>query len=63
MPDFANLPPVLAGPILRRVELASVSVWVAVAEARMVELGMWTDPVVTTSGSAFFATRPLPQLP
>jgi hypothetical protein len=40
MPDFGKLL-VLAGPLLRRVEPASVSVWVALSEAGVVELGLW----------------------
>jgi hypothetical protein len=54
MPDFNNLPLVLAGPIVRRVEPQLASVWVALSQARTVELGLWTGPIVATSGSGFF---------
>lgn len=54
MPDFNNLPLVLAGPILRRVEPALVSVWVALSQARTVELGLWNGAVTADSASGFF---------
>ena len=50
MPDFNNLPLILAGPIVRRVEPTLVSVWVALAEARTVELGIW--PGITNAGTS-----------
>ncbi len=51
MPDFANLPLILAGPIVRRVEPTSVSVWVALSKQAQVELGLWTGLVVASSSS------------
>jgi hypothetical protein len=36
-----DLPLVLAGPIVRRVEPSMASVWVALSEPRSVELGIW----------------------
>jgi hypothetical protein len=52
MPDFANLPLILAGPILRRVEPTSVSAWVALSQDRVVRLSLWTgDRVVPTVGT------------
>lgn len=56
MPDFNNLPLILAGPLVRRVEPTSVSVWVALSKQSQVELGIWSGPVVTTSPSGVFGT-------
>ncbi|ABQ91495.1 hypothetical protein [Roseiflexus sp. RS-1] len=50
MPDFNNLPLILAGPIVRRVEPTLVAVWVALSDARTVELGIWTG--ITNVGSS-----------
>jgi len=50
MPDFNNLPLILAGPIVRPVEPTLVSVWVALADARTVELGIWAG--ITNAGSS-----------
>lgn len=52
MPDFNNLPPILAGPLLRRVEPTLVCVWVALSIPRTIELGLWTEP--TTAPAGFF---------
>lgn len=54
MPDFNNLPLILAGPIVRRVEPTLVSVWVALADARSVELGIWTGITNAGSSGTFF---------
>jgi hypothetical protein len=54
MPDFTNLPLILAGPIVRRVEPTLVSVWVALADARTVELGIWTGITNAGSSGVFF---------
>jgi hypothetical protein len=54
MPDFNNLPLILAGPIVRRVEPTLVSVWVALAEARTVELGIWTGITNAGTSGTFF---------
>ena len=51
MPDFNNLELILAGPILRRVEPTSVSVWLALSKPAEVELGLWTGNVVTSTAS------------
>lgn len=59
MPDFGNLPLVLCGPILRRVEPTSVSVWIALSAACTVELGVWTG--TTAAPLAFFGTDSAPQ--
>ncbi len=55
LPDFTNLDLILAGPILRRVESTSVSVWLALSKSAQVELGLWTGNVVasTSSGTNF----------
>jgi hypothetical protein len=54
MPDFDNLPLILAGPIVRRVEPTLVSVWVALSAPRTVDLALWVgETVVPTSGSFF----------
>ncbi|GJM36356.1 MAG: hypothetical protein DHS20C18_53570 [Saprospiraceae bacterium] len=37
------LPPILAGPIIRRVEPISVSVWIALSKKQMVQLVLWDD--------------------
>lgn len=50
MPDFNNLPPILAGPLLRRVEPTLVTVWVALSVSRTVELGIWTGPTAAPAG-------------
>ena len=50
MPDFDNLPLILAGPILRRVEPTGVSVWVALSAQRTVELGLWNGPTAVPGG-------------
>ena len=52
MPDFANLPLILCGPIVRRVEPTTVSVWVALSAACTVELGVWVGP--TSAPAGFF---------
>jgi hypothetical protein len=54
MPDFNNLPLILAGPIVRRVEPTLVAVWVALSAARTVELGIWTDIPNAGSSGVFF---------
>lgn len=56
MPDFNNLPLILAGPLVRRVEPSSVSVWAALSQQSQVELGIWSGHVVTTSPAGVFGT-------
>jgi hypothetical protein len=52
MPDFDNLPLILAGPVLRRVQPTLVAVWVALSEATTVELALWTgDITAPTAGT------------
>ncbi|MDB5012173.1 MAG: hypothetical protein JWQ25_375 [Daejeonella sp.] len=50
-----SLPTLIAGPILRRVEPASVSVWLAFSKAQFVQLVLW-DTVVEGSQSAIINT-------
>lgn len=54
MPDFNNLPLILAGPIVRRVEPTLVAVWVALSAARTVELGIWTGITSAGASGVFF---------
>ncbi len=54
MPDFNNLPLILAGPIVRRVEPTLVAIWVALSAARTVELGVWTGITNAGSSGVFF---------
>lgn len=54
MPDFDDLPLILAGPIVRRIEPTLVSVWVALAEARTVGLGIWTGITNAGNSGVFF---------
>jgi hypothetical protein len=57
----AGLPLLLCGPVLRRVEPRSVSVWVALSEARTVRLDLWSGLVDVGFGAAI-ATPPRPAL-
>lgn len=41
--DINQLPLIIAGPILRRVEPKEVTVWLALKEAATVELSLWRD--------------------
>ncbi|MCS6937728.1 MAG: hypothetical protein RMJ55_10145 [Roseiflexaceae bacterium] len=54
MPDFNNLPLILSGPIVRRVDPTLVAVWVALSAARMVEPGIWTGITNAGSSGVFF---------
>ena len=49
-----ELPLLLAGPIVRRVEPNLVAVWVALKERRAVRLSVWAAPVDTGSGDTPF---------
>jgi hypothetical protein len=51
LPDYNNLALILAGPILRRVEPTSVSVWLALSKPAQVEVGLWTGNVVASAAS------------
>lgn len=54
---MSSLPLLLCGPMLRRVEPRSVSVWVALSQARTVRLDLWADLVDVGVGPAV-ATPP-----
>jgi hypothetical protein len=49
-PGMAPLPLILAGPIVRRVEPRSVSVWVALWDAVPVTLRLWAGTQRSTGG-------------
>ncbi len=51
MPDYNNLDLILAGPILRRVDPTSVSVWLALSKSAQLELGLWTGNVIASAAS------------
>ena len=51
-----ELPLLLGGPILRRVEATSVSVWVALSKAARVRLSVWDGRVVTGTPNPMIAT-------
>ena len=53
-----DLPLLLAGPILRRVEPTLVSVWVALRESATVTLTLWQDRVTAGSGGVFLSSEP-----
>jgi hypothetical protein len=54
MPDFSHLPVILAGPIVRRVQPTSASVWVALSRSANVQVGLWIGD--TAAGAGFFGT-------
>ncbi|MEU1818819.1 hypothetical protein ABZ543_27060 [Streptomyces roseifaciens] len=58
---MAALPLILAGPIVRRVEARSVSVWVALSDAVPVTLRIWADSqeAATTGGQVRTGRQPL----
>jgi hypothetical protein len=51
-----ELPLLLAGPILRRVEATSVSVWIALSKAARVRLSVWDSRVVTGTPDPMIST-------
>ncbi len=51
---MANLPLILAGPIVRRVTARSVSVWVALSEGADVTLSIWDKMIATGIGTDVF---------
>jgi hypothetical protein len=46
------LPPILAGPILRRVEPNLISVWIALSEAATIKLTLWDGPAAPSSANS-----------
>jgi hypothetical protein len=53
-----DLPLLLAGPILRRVEPTLVAVWVALRDPATVTLSLWEGRVTAGSGSVFLSSEP-----
>lgn len=51
---MADLPLILAGPIVRRVTTRSVSVWVVLSESATVTLSIWSGRIATGPGEAIF---------
>jgi len=56
MPD---LPIILAGPILRRVEPRLLSIWMAFSEPQTVELNLWSEVIKTQKTSTLY----VPEIP
>ena len=53
-----QLPLLLAGPILRRVETTLVSVFVALSESADVRITLWDGRVTAGSGNPWFSSAP-----
>jgi hypothetical protein len=53
-----QVPLLLAGPILRRVEPTLVSVWLALSEAATVRITLWDGRVAAGSGNPWFTSAP-----
>lgn len=62
MPQPFDLPLLLAGPIVRRVEPTLASVWVALSEPATVTLKIWEGRVSTGSGNVLNVSDPTPTL-
>lgn len=62
MPQQFDLPLLLAGPIVRRVEPALASVWVALSKPATVTLKIWEGRVSTGSGNVLNVSDPTPTL-
>ncbi len=62
MPQPFDLPLLLAGPIVRRVEPTLASVWVALSEPATVTLKIWEGRVSTGSGNVLNTGDPTPTL-
>ena len=62
MPQQFDLPLLLAGPIVRRVEPALASVWVALSKPATVTLRIWEGRVSTGSGNVLNVSDPTPTL-
>ena len=62
MPQQFDLPLLLAGPIVRRVEPTLASVWVALSEPATVTLKIWEGRVSTGSGNVLNVSDPTPTL-
>ncbi len=62
MPEYHQYPLILAGPILRRVEPRSVSVWVALSKPNKVSIAIWDGRINTGSSEDLFADGGQPEL-
>lgn len=62
MPQQFELPLLLAGPIVRRVEPTLASVWVALSKPATVTLRIWEGRVSTGSGNVLNVSDPTPTL-
>ena len=62
MPQPFDLPLLLAGPIVRRVEPTLASVWVAFREPAIVTLKIWDGRVSTGSGNVLNTGDPTPTI-
>lgn len=62
MPQQFQLPLLLAGPIVRRVEPTLASVWIALSESATVTLKIWEGRVSTGSGNVLNVSDPTPTL-
>ena len=62
MPQAFDLPLMLAGPIVRRVEPTLASVWVALSEPATVTLKIWEGRVSSGSGNVLNVSDPTPTL-
>lgn len=62
MPQQFDLPLLLAGPIVRRVEPTLASVWVALSKPATVTLRIWEGRVSTGSGNVLNVSDPTPTL-
>lgn len=51
---MAELPIILAGPLLRRVEPRLVSIWMAFSEPQHVELNLWSEVIKTQKTSTVY---------
>ena len=49
-----ELPIILAGPLLRRVEPRLVSIWMAFSEPQHVELNLWSEVIKTQKTSTVY---------
>lgn len=62
MPQQFDLPLLLAGPIVRRVEPALASVWVAFSKPATVTLKIWEGRVSTGAGNVLNVSDPTPTI-
>ncbi|HKS58236.1 MAG TPA: hypothetical protein VJS12_23270 [Steroidobacteraceae bacterium] len=62
MPQQFDLPLLLAGPIVRRVEPALASVWIALSKPATVTLKIWEGRVSTGAGNVLNVSDPTPTI-